>query len=123
MGEIPEFKTIGDLVLWALALIISAGITYIAKSVRNSGTRGDEQPEPSAERAAVEAGLGISTAGVPDESMRLFARLYNDLADLRAELGLERTYADDLDDMIAGHTSGRYPPWPDKPTRSGSTRA
>lgn len=85
------------------------------------------EPPASGDRQAIEAGLGVSTAGVPDESIAVFARLYGDISALRAELGLERTYADDLDDhiddMIAGHTSGRYPPWPDKPTRSGSTRA
>lgn len=84
-------------------------------------------PPPSGERQAIEVGLGVSTAGVPDESIAVFARLYGDISALRTELGLERTYADDLDDhiedMIAGHSSGRYPPWPEKPTRSGSTRA
>lgn len=85
------------------------------------------EPPASGERLAIEAGLGVSTAGVPDESITVFARLYGDISALRTELGLERTYADDLDDhiddMIAGHSVGRYPPWPDKPTRSGSTRA
>lgn len=104
------------------ALVAAVGAVAVARTEKKPAPA-----PPSGERQAIEAGLGVSTEGVPDESITVFARLYGDICALRTELGTERAYADELDNhidkMIAGHSVGRYPPWPEKPTRSGSTRA
>lgn len=128
MTEPPPVKSVTELLTWMMASAFLVLLGVVSKKLMSLGDRDKAKPvEPSPERQTVEAGLGVSTAGVSDETVTLVARLYGDVSALRVELGLERTYAEDLDehidDMIAGHATGRYPPWPSKPTRSGSTRA